>query len=91
MEEAILNFFNFVNDPLGICLIVLLAISGIWFTIATKGVQFRMFGEMCKLIVENDSPTEGKHISPFQAFAVSLASRVGTGNLAGVEIGRAHV
>lgn len=49
-------------------------------------MQFRMIGEMIRLL--GDSAGKGgkgeKHISSFQAFAVSLASRVGTGNLAGV-------
>lgn len=52
----------------------------------SRFVQFRMIGEMIRLL--GDSAGKGekgeKHISSFQAFAVSLASRVGTGNLAGV-------
>ena len=45
-----------------------------------------MFKEMVRLLGDSTSKAEGKehHISSFQAFAVSLASRVGTGNLAGV-------
>lgn len=58
----------------------------VWFTLKTRFVQFRMIGEMIRLL--GDSGTthnkEEKHISSFQAFAVSLASRVGTGNMAGV-------
>ena len=60
---------------------------GIYFTIRTKGVQFRLFKDSCRLLFKSsDGPAkEGeKHVSSFQAFAVSLASRVGTGNLAGV-------
>lgn len=63
------------------------------FTIATRGVQFRMVGEMVRLLIhsgkrdndtrQNDAPHHGT-ISSFQAFAMSIASRVGTGNLAGV-------
>ena len=57
-----------------------------WFTLKTKFVQFRMLGEMIRLLGDSTKKAEGKehHISSFQAFAVSLASRVGTGNLAGV-------
>ncbi len=65
--------------------IVVLILCGIYFTIRTRFVQFRMFPEMCRLLVE--SPPKGKekhHVSSFQAFAVSVATRVGTGNLAGV-------
>ena len=75
-------------------LIVLLGTAAIWFTISTRGVQFRMVGEMFRLLINSGSKDnydpEGKsthrHISSFQAFAVSIASRVGTGNLAGVAI-----
>ena len=78
-----------INDALwGYVLIAVLVACGLWFTWKTKGVQFRMLGEMFRLLT--DSATSGtakttdKHISSFQAFAVSVATRVGTGNLAGV-------
>ncbi|MBO4316557.1 MAG: alanine:cation symporter family protein [Prevotella sp.] len=58
---------------------------GIWFTIRTRFVQFRMVGEMVRLLADSTVKNIGqKHISSFQAFAVSVATRVGTGNLAGV-------
>ena len=67
-------------------LIIMLLGCAIWFTIKTRFVQFRMIGEMIRLlgdsgVIKNSNEI---HISSFQAFAVSLASRVGTGNLAGV-------
>ena len=69
---------------------VILVCCGIWFTWRMRFVQFRMLGEMVRLLtdasvssVSNSKPRK-KHISSFQAFAVSVASRVGTGNLAGV-------
>ena len=71
-------------------LIVLLLGCAVWFTLRTRFVQFRMIREMVRVLGESAStPTAGahrgeKHISSFQAFAVALASRVGTGNLAGV-------
>ena len=67
-------------------LIVMLLGCALWFTIKTKFVQFRMIGEMIKVLSESTSKQEGRehHISSFQAFMVSLASRIGTGNLAGV-------
>ena len=83
-----------INDAIwGYVLIGVLVACGVWFTWKTKGVQFRMIGEMFRLLT--DSATSGtnklsdknerhKHISSFQAFAVSVATRVGTGNLAGV-------
>ena len=67
--------------------------SGLWFTWKTKGVQFRMIGEMFRLLTDSatsetnklvDRNKNHKHVSSFQAFAVSVATRVGTGNLAGV-------
>lgn len=67
-------------------LIGLLVVCALWFTFKTKGVQFRMFKEMISLLGESaGKPKEGeKHVSSFQAFAVSVATRIGTGNLAGV-------
>ena len=76
-----------INDALwGYLLIGALVLCGLWFTWKTKGVQFRMIGEMFRLLTDASwaSGKEQKHISSFQAFAVSVATRVGTGNLAGV-------
>ena len=76
---------NALNDTLGYILMAALAICGIWFTIHTKGVQFRLIGEMFRLLADKpDAKAGGRSISSFQAFAVSVATRVGTGNLAGV-------
>ena len=67
-------------------LIAMLMGCAVWFTLKTRFIQFRMIREMIRLL--GDSAGRGdkgeKHISSFQAFAISLASRVGTGNLAGV-------
>ncbi len=63
---------------------VVLAASGVWFTLLTCGVQFRMIGEMIRLLTDSNKKDHHRHISSFQAFNVSLASRIGTGNLAGV-------
>ena len=67
-------------------LIALLLGCACWFTIRTHFVQFRMLGEMIHLLGDSTARINGheKHISSFQAFTLSLASRVGTGNLAGV-------
>lgn len=83
LERTIVDIINKINEPLGLALVVLLAICGIWFTIRTKGMQFRMIGEMFRLLFDSNN-SSGKHISSFEAFNVSLASRIGTGNLAGV-------
>ena len=67
-------------------LIIMLLGCAFWFTFKTNFVQFRMIREMVRLLGDSTGKTEGRehHISSFQAFAVSIASRVGTGNLAGV-------
>lgn len=79
------DWLNAINEPCGLLLVALLAICGVWFTVRTRGVQFRMLGEMIRLVFQSTGkPGEGRHISSFQAFNVSLATRIGTGNLAGV-------
>ena len=58
---------------------------GVFFTIRLGFLQFLNFGEMIRAIRgSRDSDVHG--ISPFQALCTSLASRVGTGNLAGVAV-----
>lgn len=82
-----IELINQLNDALwGYVIIAALVGCGLWFTVRTRFVQFRMFGEMLRLLTDSSDRPKGheKHISSFQAFAVSLASRVGTGNLAGV-------
>ena len=67
------------------CLVALLIGCGVFFTWKTHFVQFRMIREMVRLLTDSTFAKKGeKHISSFQAFAVSVATRVGTGNLAGV-------
>src|SRR5215831_10067925 len=65
-------------------LIYLLVGAGIYFTVRTRFVQVRYFGRMLRQLV--NSRTSDGGISSFQAFCVGLASRVGTGNIAGVAI-----
>ncbi len=57
---------------------------GIYFTFKTRFVQIRLFREMFRLTVEKNAGKDG--VSPFQAFTISAASRVGTGNIAGVAL-----
>ena len=85
--EMITQWITSINDVLWTYILVIMLLGcAVWFTIRTKFVQFRMFKEMIRLLGDSTNKAEGKehHISSFQAFAVSLASRVGTGNLAGV-------
>lgn len=65
-------------------LIPVLLFAGLYFTIGTKFVQFTYIKEMFKLLTQGNKDKTG--ISSFQAFTISLASRVGTGNLAGVAL-----
>ena len=91
------ELITLVNDAIwGYVLIFVLVACGVWFTFKTRFVQFRMVGEMFGLLTDSAVNTveeqvkeqkkgeTSKHISSFQAFAVSVATRVGTGNLAGV-------
>lgn len=76
-----------VNDVLWTYILIIMLLGcAFWFTFKTNFVQFRMIREMIRLLGDSTGKTEGRehHISSFQAFAVSIASRVGTGNLAGV-------
>lgn len=67
----------------GYILIYLLIGGGIFFTFRLRFIQFRMFGTAWKALLSGRS-TSRQGITPFQAFATSLAARVGTGNLSGV-------
>lgn len=87
--DSILNglnaLVNFGNEILWTYVLIALLIGlGLYFTFRTKFVQFRLFGEMFKVITEKKAG--GKGISAFQAFTISTASRVGTGNLTGVAL-----
>lgn len=85
--EILNNWISGINDLLwSYVLIIMLLGCAFRFTFKTRFVQFRMFREMIRVLGDSANKAhEGeKHISSFQAFAVSLASRVGTGNLAGV-------
>ena len=63
-------------------LIVLLLGAGIYFSIRTRFVQFRMFVESLRVVAQPGNDKNG--LSSFQALMVSTASRVGTGNIAGI-------
>lgn len=81
-------FVSFFNDILwSYVLIVMLIGLGVYFSCATRFVQLRLLGEMIRLMGEGVGAKTGKHhISSFQAFCISTASRVGVGNIAGIAI-----
>ena len=86
-----LDALNVANNLLWTYIvIVLLVFCAIYFTIRLRGVQFLMIKDMWRIMLGRDrkqvtpQPTGKRSIGSFGAFAVSLSSRVGTGNLAGV-------
>ncbi len=75
-----------VNDILwGKVLIVALIALGLAFTIVSRFVQFRYFGAMFAIVGQAFHHEKG-HLSSFQALALSVAGRVGAGNIAGVAV-----
>lgn len=66
-------------------LVYVLVGVGLWFTVRTGFVQVRLFPAMVRQVLSSREDAAGG-ISSFQAFAVGLASRVGTGNIAGVAV-----
>lgn len=80
------NLLASLNDFLySYILIFLLVAAGIYFTIRTKFVQFRLISDAIKALKEKaENNDNGKSVSSFQALMISTASRVGTGNIAGI-------
>jgi len=77
---------NFLNDLIwGKLLISILIVLGLLFTVASRFVQFRYFGKMFSIFSNAFQHEEG-HLSSFQALALSVAGRVGAGNIAGVAV-----
>ena len=77
------NFLSILNEFLySNILILLLVVTGLYFSIKTKFVQFRLFPEGIRLLKEKSKHEDS--VSSFQALMISTASRVGTGNIAGV-------
>jgi AGCS family alanine or glycine:cation symporter len=69
----------------GKLLIVMLIGLGLYFTVASRFVQFRYFGRMFRILGEAFQRQPG-HLSSFQALMLSVAGRVGAGNIAGVAV-----
>ena len=81
--DAIIDFLNEIFW--GYVLIYGLIGVGIYFTIRLRFLQFRHFSEFVRSVLRAPA-TDAGGITPFQALCTSLASRVGTGNLAGVAV-----
>lgn len=73
------------GGSIGLSLLVLILIpSGIYFTVRTRFLPFRLFPEMLKITVEKKTSSTNNSISGLQALIISTATRVGMGNLVGV-------
>lgn len=73
------------GSSVGLSLLVLILIpSGIYFTLRTRFLPFRLFPEMMRVTLENNHSSQKKSISGVQALIISTATRVGMGNLVGV-------
>ena len=85
MEEMLIGLTGQVSDFLyTYILVILLVFTGVSFTIRTKAVQIRYIKDMLTQLTERKHVKGERSISSFQALMVSTASRVGTGNIAGI-------
>jgi AGCS family alanine or glycine:cation symporter len=77
------NFVDWLNGIVwSSALVYLFLIVGLFYTISTRFLQVRLLKDMVRLVFKGDTSKAG--VSSFQAFTMSLGSRVGTGNIAGV-------
>ena len=79
MQKTIADFLNTINSPMATVMVIVLSAAGIWFTIRTKGVQFTMLGEMCRLLFKGDKGLQGngeKRVSTLEAFMVFRKSAI---------------
>ena len=87
MEAAALEVVSTINGYLSnYVLLILLIGTGLFFTIRTRFIQFRCFGEGWKRVFGGFSLRGGKQesgMSSFQALATAIAAQVGTGNIVG--------
>ena len=80
------DFLSFISEILwGSVMIYLLLGCGIWFTWRTGYIQFRYIRQFSKSLKRSLKPGEGG-LTSFQVLCISLAARVGSGNLAGVAL-----
>ena len=77
------SVINAVNSVIWSPALVYLCLgAGLWFSLRSRFLQVRHFGEMIRLLRTGGKSDAG--VSSFQALAMSLSGRVGTGNIAGV-------
>lgn len=80
LTQAVLTVNGWVWSS---ALVALCLLSGLYFSLRTRFVQVRRLGEMVRLLFHNDKKQK-TGITSFQAFAMALSGRVGTGNIVGV-------
>jgi len=87
MNELLEYYVSQCNRVLaGFILVPLLLGAGLFFTWRLRGIQVRMFFRSVREMFRGVKAEHEGDISPFQAFATGLASRVGTGNIVGVAV-----
>lgn len=78
------EFFSFISEILwGSLMVYLLAAAGIWFAVRSRFVPFRFLRDFGQSLKSSRVPQPGT-LSSYQALCLSLATRLGSGNLAGV-------
>ena len=78
---TLLESLNAIDDKIWYIALILIVLLGIYSTIRLRGVQFRSLKEMCRVTMKRSSK-DGK-LSPFQVFFMSMANRIGVGNITG--------
>ncbi|MFI6579466.1 alanine/glycine:cation symporter family protein [Nocardiopsis sp. NPDC050513] len=81
-EAPMLDLLARINDWLWTPLVVFALGFGLFLTVATRGLQIRLLPEMVRQLVRGERSEKG--ISSFQALSLTLSSRIGVGNIAGV-------
>ncbi|MFC3886672.1 alanine/glycine:cation symporter family protein [Bacillus songklensis] len=86
MEQLLQGVVGATNEFLWSKLLIIMLVSfGFYFTFKSGFLQIRMLKEMVRVLMEGATRSKGG-ISPFQAFCISMAARVGTGNITGIAI-----
>lgn len=86
MQQILNSMIGATNDFLwSKILVILLIAGGLYFTVRSRFVQFGMLKEMFKVLKGSNEKSKDS-ISSFQAFCISMAARVGTGNITGIAI-----
>lgn len=86
MQQLLQDVIGVTNDFIWSNLLIIMLVSfGLYFTFKSKFVQFRLLKEMVRVLKEGKTNSKDG-ISPFQAFCISMAARVGTGNITGIAI-----